>query len=502
MTSEIVTGLPPKFAMLGLTFDDVLLLPAESDVVPGSVDTATQLSRRVRLRVPLVSSPMDTVTESRMAIAMARAGGLGVLHRNLASEEQAAQVEVVKRSEAGMVTDPVTCSPDDTLADVDALCSRFRISGLPVTDAGGRLVGIITNRDMRFEMDHSRPVREVMTLAPLITARIGVSAEAALGLLRRNKLEKLPIVDGAGILRGLITIKDFNKTEKYPLATKDPDGRLVVGAAVGVGDESYARAMTLVEAGVDVVMVDTAHGHARRVLEMVAKLRAEVGDSVDVVGGNVATRAGAQALVDAGADAVKVGVGPGSICTTRVVAGVGAPQITAIYEASLACRAAGVPVIGDGGIQYSGDIAKAIAAGASTVMLGSLLAGTAESPGKLIFVGGKQFKTYRGMGSLGAMQSRGAGKSYSKDRYAQDDVLSEDKLVPEGIEGRIPFRGPLAQVVHQLVGGLRSGMGYAGAPTIERLQDAQLVRITAAGLKESHPHDVTMTVEAPNYAGS
>jgi IMP dehydrogenase len=341
----------------------------------------------------------------------------------------------------------------------------------------------------------------VMTLAPLITAQIGVSAEAALGLLRRNKLEKLPIVDGAGILRGLITIKDFNKTEKYPLATKDPDGRLVVAAAVGVGEESYARAMTLVEVGVDVLMVDTAHGHSRRVLEMVAKLRAEVGDSVDVVGGNVATRAGAKALVEAGADAVKVGVGPGSICTTRVVAGVGAPQITAIYEAALACHAAGVPVIGDGGIQYSGDISKAIAAGASTVMLGSLLAGTAESPGQLIFVGGKQFKTYRGMGSLGAMQSRGRGKSYSTDRYAQDDVLSEDKLVPEGIEGRIPFRGPLAQVVHQLVGGLRSGMGYAGAPTIERLQEAQLVRVTAAGLKESHPHDVTMTVEAPNYAG-
>jgi len=448
-----------------------------------------------------VSSPMDTVTESRMAIAMARAGGLGVLHRNLAPEEQAAQVEVVKRSEAGMVTDPVTCSPDDTLADVDALCSRFRISGLPVTDGDGKLVGIITNRDMRFEMDHSRPVREVMTHAPLITAKIGVSAEAALGLLRRNKLEKLPIVDGAGILRGLITIKDFNKTEKYPLATKDPDGRLVVASAVGVGEESYARAMTLVEAGVDVLMVDTAHGHSRRVLEMVAKLRAEVGDSVDVVGGNVATRTGAQALVEAGADAVKVGVGPGSICTTRVVAGVGAPQITAIYEASLACKEAGVPVIGDGGIQYSGDIAKAIAAGASTVMLGSLLAGTAESPGQLIFVGGKQFKTYRGMGSLGAMQSRGDAKSYSRDRYAQDDVLSEDKLVPEGIEGRIPFRGPLAQVVHQLVGGLRSGMGYAGAPTVERLQEAQLVRITAAGLKESHPHDITMTVEAPNYAG-
>ncbi|TWF78403.1 IMP dehydrogenase [Pseudonocardia hierapolitana] len=501
MTTEAASQeLAPKFAMLGLTFDDVLLLPAESDVVPSTADTSTQVTRRVRLKVPIVSSPMDTVTESRMAIAMARAGGLGVLHRNLSPEEQAAQVEVVKRSEAGMVTDPVTCSPDDTLADVDALCAKFRISGVPVTDAGGHLVGIITNRDMRFEMDHSRPVHEVMTHAPLITARVGVTAEAALGLLRRHKLEKLPIIDGDGILRGLITIKDFNKTEKYPLATKDPDGRLVVAAAVGVGDEGYARAMSLVDAGVDVLIVDTAHGHSRRVLETVAKLKAEVGHTVDVVGGNVATRAGAAALVEAGVDAVKVGVGPGSICTTRVVAGVGAPQITAIYEAAQACAAAGVPVIGDGGIQYSGDITKAIVAGASTVMLGSLLAGTAESPGEVILVGGKQFKTYRGMGSIGAMRSRGDARSYSKDRYAQDDVLSEDKLVPEGIEGRIPFRGPLAQVVHQLVGGLRSGMGYAGAQTIEQLQQAQLVRITAAGLKESHPHDITMTVEAPNYS--
>jgi IMP dehydrogenase len=499
MTSE-TAGLPAKFAKLGLTFDDVLLLPAESDVVPSAVDTGTQVTRRVRLKVPIVSSPMDTVTEARMAIAMARAGGLGALHRNLPPEQQAAQVEVVKRSEAGMVTDPVTCAPDATLADVDALCAKYRISGLPVTDAGGRLVGIITNRDMRFEMDHGRPVHEVMTHAPLITARVGVSAEASLGLLRRHKLEKLPIIDGGGILRGLITIKDFNKTEQYPLATKDPDGRLVVAAAVGVGEEGYARAMLLVEAGVDVLMVDTAHGHSRRVLETVAKLRAEVGHSVDVVGGNVATRAGAAALVEAGADAVKVGVGPGSICTTRVVAGVGAPQITAIYEAAQACAVAGVPVIGDGGIQYSGDISKAIAAGASTVMLGSLLAGTAESPGQIVLVGGKQFKTYRGMGSLGAMQSRGNARSYSKDRYAQDDVLSEDKLVPEGIEGRIPFRGPLSQVVHQLIGGLRSGMGYAGAQTIPQLQEAQLVRITAAGLKESHPHDIQMTVEAPNYA--
>jgi IMP dehydrogenase len=398
-----------------------------------------------------------------------------------------------------MVTDPVTCAPEDTLAEVDALCSRFRISGVPVTDAAGTLVGIITNRDMRFEVDHSRPVSEVMTRQPLVTAQVGVTADAALGLLRRHKIEKLPIVDGAGKLRGLITVKDFVKTEQYPTATKDPDGRLLVGAAVGVGAAGHQRAMALADAGVDVLMVDTAHGHSRAVVDMVTTLKKEFGDTVDVVGGNVATHAGAQALVDAGADAVKVGVGPGSICTTRIVAGVGVPQISAIYEADKACRPAGVPVIGDGGIQYSGDIAKAITAGASAVMLGSLLAGTSESPGDLILVGGKQFKTYRGMGSLGAMQSRDGKKSYSKDRYAQDDVLSEDKLVPEGIEGRIPFRGPLVNVVHQLVGGLRSGMGYAGAETVAQLQEAQLVRITAAGLKESHPHDITMTVEAPNY---
>jgi IMP dehydrogenase len=499
MTSEFTAPAPDKFAYLGLTFDDVLLLPAESDIVPSGVDTSTRLSRNVTLRMPIVSAAMDTVTEARMAIAMARQGGMGVLQRNLPIEEQAAQAEVVKRSEAGMVTDPVTCSPDDTLAEVDALCARFRISGVPVTDAGGTLVGIITNRDMRFEVDFSRPVREVMTPAPLVTAQVGVTADAALGLLRRHKVEKLPIVDGAGKLRGLITVKDFVKTEQYPNATKDRDGRLLVGAAVGVGADGRQRAMALADAGVDVLMVDTAHGHSRAVAETVATLKKELGDSVDVVGGNVATQAGAQALIDAGADGVKVGVGPGSICTTRIVAGVGVPQISAIYEADKACRPAGVPVIGDGGIQYSGDIVKAIAAGASAVMLGSLLAGTAEAPGELILVNGKQFKTYRGMGSLGAMQTRGSAKSYSKDRYAQDDVLSEDKLVPEGIEGRTPFRGPLATVVHQLIGGLRSGMGYAGARTISELQQAQLVRITAAGLKESHPHDVTMTVEAPNY---
>ncbi|TCO65432.1 IMP dehydrogenase [Actinocrispum wychmicini] len=500
MTSELTSHeVPSKFAMLGLTFDDVLLLPAASDVVPSEVDTGTRLSRNVSLRIPLASAAMDTVTESRMAIAMARQGGIGVLQRNLPIDVQAGQVETVKRSEAGMVTDPVTCSPDDTLAEVDAMCARYRISGLPVTDAAGKLVGIITNRDMRFEVDHTRKVSEVMTKGPLVTAQVGVSAEAALGLLRRHKVEKLPIVDGAGKLRGLITVKDFVKTEQYPMATKDPDGRLLCAAAIGVGDDSHKRAMALVDAGVDVLMVDTAHGHQRNVVEMVHRLKKELGDVVDVVGGNVATRAGAQALVDAGADGVKVGVGPGSICTTRVVAGVGVPQISAIYEADQACRPAGVPVIGDGGIQYSGDIAKAIAAGASSVMLGSLLAGTAESPGELILHNGKQYKTYRGMGSLAAMQSRSESKSYSKDRYFQDDVLAEDKLVPEGIEGRIPFRGPLSSVVHQLVGGLRSGMGYTGAHTIPELQQAQLTRITAAGLKESHPHDITMTVEAPNY---
>ena len=490
---------PGKVAMLGLTFDDVLLLPAASEVMRNEADTSSQLTRDIRIRVPLVSSAMDTVTESRMAIAMARAGGMGVLHRNLSLQDQAAQVETVKRSEAGMVTDPVTCSPTDTLATVNAMCARFRISGLPVTDESGALVGIITNRDMRFELDQSRRVAEVMTPVPLVTAQVGVTAEAALGLLRRHKLEKLPIVDGHGALRGLITVKDFVKTEQYPDATKDHDGRLLVGAAVGIGDDAWQRSMALCDAGVDVLVVDTAHGHSRPVLDMVAKLKSEVGERVQVIGGNVATREGATALVEAGVDAVKVGVGPGSICTTRVVAGVGAPQVTAILEAAAVCAPIGIPVIADGGLQFSGDIAKALAAGASTVMLGSLLAGTAESPGELILVNGKQFKTYRGMGSLGAMQSRGQTQSYSKDRYFQDDVLSEDKLVPEGIEGRVPFRGPLNQVTHQLIGGLRSAMGYTGSDTIEQLQRARFVQITAAGLKESHPHDITMTVEAPNY---
>jgi IMP dehydrogenase len=492
--------LPAKFAALGLTFDDVLLLPGHSDVIPSEVDTSARLSRRITLRIPLLSSAMDTVTEARMAIAMARQGGVGILHRNLSAEDQAAQVDLVKRSEAGMVSNPVTCTPEMTLAQVETLCARYRISGLPVVDADNRLVGIVTNRDMRFETDRTRPVREVMTPMPLVTAAPGVDKRDALELLGKHKIEKLPLVDASGRLTGLITVKDFTKSEEFPLATKDSRGRLVVGAAVGVGEDGYKRAMALVDAGADVVIVDTAHGHSTAVLETVARLKRDT--DIDIVGGNVATRAGAQALVDAGADGVKVGVGPGSICTTRVVAGVGVPQVTAIYEAALACRPAGVPVIADGGLQYSGDIPKAIAAGADAVMLGSLLAGCEESPGELIFINGKQYKSYRGMGSLGAMQSRGEQRSYSKDRYGLQDVANDEKLVPEGVEGQVPYRGPLSAVAHQLVGGLRAGMGYAGAHTLAELQErGQLVRITAAGLKESHPHDIQMTVEAPNYAG-
>ena len=480
---------------LGLTFDDVLLLPAESDVVPSQVDTSTRLTRRVGLAVPLVSSAMDTVTEARMAIAMARQGGIGVLHRNLSIEEQALQVDLVKRSEAGMVTNPITCAPDDTLREVDALCARYRISGAPVVSPDGSLVGIVTNRDIRFVSDKSVLVRDVMTAMPLVTAPVGVTAAEALDLLRRHKIEKLPLVDDSGRLRGLITVKDFAKSEQFPFATKDAAGRLRVAAAVGVGEDAYKRARALVDAGVDVIVVDSAHGHSRNVLEMVARLKRDVSD-VDVIGGNAATYAGAQALVAAGADAVKVGVGPGSICTTRVVSGVGVPQVTAIMEAVRACRPAGVPVIGDGGMQFSGDIAKALVAGASSVMLGSLLAGCEESPGELVFINGKQFKSYRGMGSLGAMKAR----SFSKDRYMQDDVLSEDKLIPEGVEGQVPYRGPLAAVAHQLVGGMRQAMGYVGAGTVPEFQRrGQLIRITASGLRESHPHDVQLTVEAPNY---
>ncbi|HUK72893.1 MAG TPA: IMP dehydrogenase [Streptosporangiaceae bacterium] len=491
-----------KFAPPGLTFDDVLLLPAHSAVLPNEADTAARLTRSIRLRVPLVSSAMDTVTEARMAVAMARQGGAGVLHRNLPIEAQAVQVDMVKRSEAGMITNPVTCSPDTTVADVERLCARFRISGVPVTAADGTLVGIVTNRDFRFEQNLDRLVADIMTHMPLVTAHVGVAREEAFTLLKRNKVEKLPLVDEQGRLRGLITVKDFTKSEQFPSATKDPAGRLVVGAAVGVGEDAKRRAQALADAGADFLVVDTAHGHHSAVLEMVGQVKANT--RVDVIGGNVATRAGAQALIDAGADGVKVGVGPGSICTTRVVAGVGVPQVTAIFEAARACRQAGVPLIGDGGLQHSGDIAKAIAAGADTVMLGSLLAGCEESPGELVFINGKQYKLYRGMGSLGAMRGRGAGsadRSYSKDRYFQDDVLSEDKLVPQGVEGQVPYRGPLAAVAYQLIGGLRAAMGYCGAATIAELQEAAFVQITAAGLEESHPHDIQLTVEAPNYTG-
>ncbi|MDR3360653.1 MAG: IMP dehydrogenase [Bifidobacteriaceae bacterium] len=505
-----VTGVPgaardesDPFAFVGLTFDDVLLIPQESDVLPSEVSTTTRVSRNIELKIPLISSAMDTVTEARMAIAMARQGGLGVIHRNLSVHDQAAQVDRVKRSESGMVSDPLTVGPDATLAELDELCGTYRVSGLPVIDQDRVLLGIITNRDLRFvprEEFGARLVRDTMTPMPLVTAPVGVAPEEASRLLGKHKVEKLPIVDSQGRLQGLITVKDFVKTEQYPLAAKDPDGRLRVGAAVGFFGDALERAWALIEAGVDLLVVDTAHGHTQALLDVIGQLKSDpAAAGVDVVGGNVATREGARALVEAGADGVKVGIGPGSICTTRVVAGVGVPQITAIWEAARVCRPAGVPLIADGGLQYSGDIAKALVAGADTVMLGSLLGGCDESPGELVFVQGKQFKHYRGMGSLGAMASRGK-RSYSKDRYFQADVTRDDALIPEGIEGQVPYRGPLAAVAHQLVGGLHQSMFYVGARTIADLhQRGKFVRITPAGLKESHPHDVQMVVEAPNY---
>ncbi len=495
--------MPGPFETLGLTFDDVLLQPSESDVTPSQVRTESRVSKRISVKVPLVSSPMDTVTEARMAVAIARQGGLGIIHRNLSIEEQAHQVDVVKRSEAGMVDEPITISPEATIGEADAMCGRFRISGVPVVDHDATLLGIVTNRDMRFETDPARLVGDVMTKMPLVTGRVGISGEDAMALLARHKIEKLPLVDERGRLQGLITLKDFVKSDQYPDASKDDQGRLRVGAAVGFFGDSWKRAMALVEEGVDLLVVDTAHGHSQGVIDMVRRLKAEpAAADVDIVGGNVATYAGAKALCDAGVDGVKVGVGPGSICTTRVVAGVGVPQVTAIHNASRACRPAGVPLIGDGGLQYSGDIAKALVAGADTVMLGSLLAGCEESPGELMFLNGKQFKTYRGMGSMGAMASRGRSASYSKDRYFQGDVTSDSQLIAEGIEGQVPFRGPLAAVAYQLVGGLRQSMFYTGASTIPELQErGSFVRITSAGLRESHPHDIQMTVEAPNYSG-
>ncbi len=494
-------------APLGLTFDDVLLLPGESDLVPTEVDTSTRLTRELTIRVPLLSAAMDTVTEARMAIAMARQGGIGVLHRNLSIADQAYQVDLVKRTQTGRIPNPVTIGPDATLEQLDEVCGRYRISGLPVVDVDQRLLGMITNRDLRFvpvaEWATTK-VDEVMTPMPLITAPVDISAGDATAILRQHKRERLPLVDDRGRLAGLITVKDFVKSEQFPHASKDAHGRLLVAGAIGYFGDAWERATTLVDAGVDVLVADTAHGHVRLLLDVVARLKSDPATRhVQVIGGNVATTAGAQAFVDAGADAVKVGVGPGSICTTRLVTGVGVPQITAIHAAAQACRPAGIPVIADGGLQHSGDIAKAVVAGADSVMVGSLLAGCEESPGDLIFVNGKQYKSYRGMGSLGALSSRGK-KSYSRDRYFQAEVSSDDQLVPEGIEGRVAYRGPLAAVAHQLVGGLRQSMFYVGARTVPELAaQGRFIRITQASLKESHPHDVQMTVEAPNYtAGS
>ena len=473
------------FALTGLTYDDVLLLPELTDVVPSEVDTSAQLTKKIRLRIPLLSAAMDTVTEARMAIAMARQGGIGILHRNLSIEEQASQVRQVKRSESGMVEDPVTIGPDATIEELDQLCGHY-LRFVPTGQWA------------------SLKVRDCMTPRErLVTGKVGTSREEAKALLATNRVEKLPIIDEDGRLTGLITVKDFVKTEQYPNATKDERGRLMVGAAVGYWGDTWERACALRDAGVDVLVVDTANGGAALALEMIRKIKADpTFDGVQIIGGNVATTEGAQALIDAGVDAVKVGVGPGSICTTRVVAGVGVPQVTAIHLASLACKPAGVPLIADGGLQYSGDIGKAIVAGADTVMLGSLLAGCEESPGEVVFTNGKQYKRYRGMGSLGAMSSRGR-KSYSKDRYFQADVSSDDKIVPEGIEGQVPYTGALAAVVYQLVGGLHQTMFYLGASTIDAVKrNGRFVRITSAGLRESHPHDVQMTTEAPNYHSS
>ena len=497
--------LPPIFAQLGLAYDDVLLLPNETDVIPSEVDTTTHLTRNITMKVPAISAAMDTVTESDMAIAMARNGGIGVLHRNLSIDDQAAQVDIVKRSESGMINDPLTVSPDVTLADLDKLCGRFHISGLPVVDNDNKLVGIITNRDMRFiaSKDYDRlKVSEVMTRENLITGPSNISKEDAHDLLAKYKVEKLPLVDDEGHLTGLITVKDFVKTEQYPDATKDEQGRLRVAAGIGFLGDAYNRASALMEAGVDVLVVDTANGEAKLALDMIRRLKSDSAfKGVDIIGGNVATRQGAQAMIDAGVDAVKVGVGPGSICTTRVVAGVGVPQLTAVYEAAQACRAAGVPCIADGGIHYSGDIAKALVAGASTVMLGGTLAGCEEAPGEKVLLHGKQYKLYRGMGSLGAMAPRGK-KSYSKDRYFQADVTSNDKVVPEGVEGEVPYRGPLNAVLYQMIGGLHQSMFYIGAHNIAEMPErGRFIRITDAGLRESHPHDIVMTAEAPNYSG-
>ena len=490
---ERLLELDRKFGKEGLTFDDVLLVPAESRVLPNEVSTLTRLTRGITIEIPIVSAAMDTVTEARLAIALAREGGLGIVHRNLSIDAQMAEVDKVKRSESGMIVEPVTLPRDAVVSDALELMATYHISGVPITDETGLLVGILTNRDLRFAPDSSQPVSALMTSRDLVTAPIGTTLAEAEAILHRHKIEKLPVVDAEGRLKGLITVKDIQKRIEFPKATKDDQGRLRVGAAVGVGPDSWERAEALVDAGVDVLVVDTAHGHSASVPEMVHRIKSHL--DVEVVAGNVATADATETLIDAGADAVKVGVGPGSICTTRVVAGVGVPQITAIYDCAAAAARHGVPLIADGGMTSSGDIAKAIAAGADSVMAGSLLAGTDESPGDVVLHQGERFKEYRGMGSLGALRARGS----SRDRYFQGDVEDVEKLVPEGIEGRVPYKGPVTAILHQLVGGLRQAMGYCGAATIEEMKGAQFVRITAAGLRESHPHDVTITKEAPNY---
>ncbi|MHB1134586.1 MAG: IMP dehydrogenase [Chloroflexota bacterium] len=479
----------------GLTFDDVLLVPAESDVLPSAASLVTRFSKKITLNIPVVSSPMDTVTEGRMAIALAREGGIGVIHRNLSIEDQAAEVDKVKRSEAGMIVEPVTLGAEATLAQAMELMEHYHISGVPIVNDLGRLVGILTNRDIRFAEDMTAKVGDLMTRENLITAPVGTTLEQAKAILGRHKIEKLPVVDDDFRLLGLITVKDIQKKIQYPLATKDSRGRLQVAAAVGAGPDALERAAALVRAGVDALVVDTAHGHSRGVLRVVARLRGEWGNEVQVVAGNVATVEGTAALIEAGADAVKVGIGPGSICTTRVVAGVGVPQISAVLACAAVAAKHDVPLIADGGIQYSGDVAKAIAAGADCVMIGNLFAGVDESPGEIILYQGERFKEYRGMGSIGAM----AGRGYSRDRYFQGGAQSVAKLVAEGIEGQVPYKGPISNIVYQLVGGVRSAMHYCGAPDIATLKQARFTKITGAGLRESHPHDVIITKEAPNY---
>ena len=479
-----------------LTFDDVLLQPAESNVLPSQADTKTQITKTISLGIPLLSAAMDTVTEAELAIAMAQAGGIGVLHRNLTIEEQAAEVRKVKKFESGMVVNPVTVSPSAKLSEALSLMKEHNISGIPVTEADGKLVGIVTNRDVRFAHNANQPVSELMTKENLVTVKEAVSQEEAQKLLHQNRIEKLLVVDDAYHCVGLITVKDMEKAQLHPNAAKDPQGRLRIAAASTVGDKGFERCEALIDAEVDLLVIDTAHGHSVQVLEAVKRLK-KYNSDVQVVAGNVATAAGTKALIDAGADAVKVGIGPGSICTTRVVAGVGVPQLTAVIDAVEAAQKAGVPIIADGGIKYSGDLAKAIAAGASAVMVGSLLAGTTEAPGDVFLYQGRSYKAYRGMGSVGAM-ARG-----SADRYFQQDITDDMKLVPEGIEGQIPFKGDVSEVIHQLIGGLRAAMGYTGSATIAEFhQRAEFVKMTSASLRESHVHDVVITREAPNYKGS